>query len=65
MPKLKTNSGAAKRFKVTKNKKLKYQQAGRRHLLESDSPKTNRQGRNSAYVHDSDKKRMKQLLPYM
>lgn len=64
MPKLKTNSGAAKRFKVTKNKKFKYQKSGRRHILEPDSPKTSRQSRTSAYVHEADVGRVKQMLPY-
>jgi large subunit ribosomal protein L35 len=31
MPKLKTNSSAKKRFKVTANGKIKYKQAGKRH----------------------------------
>jgi large subunit ribosomal protein L35 len=33
MPKLKTHSGAKKRFSVTASGKVKYQRAGRRHLL--------------------------------
>jgi large subunit ribosomal protein L35 len=33
MPKLKTHSGAKKRFKVTANGKVKYQQTGKRHGL--------------------------------
>ena len=64
MPKIKTNSGAKKRFKITKNKKFKYQKAGRRHRLENESPKTNRQLRSSAYVHDSDWHKVAQMLPY-
>ena len=31
MPKLKTKSGAKKRFKITGTGKVKYQQAGKRH----------------------------------
>ena len=64
MPKLKTHSGAAKRFKVTKNKKFKYSKAKRRHLLESKSPKKNRQMRSSTYIHDADWKAVSRLLPY-
>lgn len=64
MPKLKTNRGAAKRFKVTKNGKVKYYKSNRRHILECKSPKTSRQGRKSSYIADADMKQMKDLLPY-
>ncbi|MBX7149363.1 50S ribosomal protein L35 [bacterium] len=64
MPKLKTNSGAAKRFKVTKKGKVKFTRTKRRHLLESKSPKKSRQGRKSAYLHKSDEASIKQILPY-
>ncbi|MBI4412691.1 MAG: 50S ribosomal protein L35 [Deltaproteobacteria bacterium] len=64
MPKLKSNSGAAKRFKATKNKKFKYSKAKRRHLLECKSSKQSRDMRKSTYVHDADWKRVRQLLPY-
>lgn len=64
MPKLKTHSGAAKRFKVTKNKKFKFARAGRRHLLECKSAKQSRTKREPALVHDADWKAVSQLLPY-
>ncbi|MBR2181193.1 MAG: 50S ribosomal protein L35, partial [Oscillospiraceae bacterium] len=32
MPKIKTHSGASKRFKVTKNGKVKINRANRRHI---------------------------------
>lgn len=64
MPKLKTHSGAAKRFKVTKNKKFKFAKAGRRHLLEWKSAKQSRAKRQAAVVHDGDWKAVSQLLPY-
>ena len=34
MPKMKTNSGAKKRFKLTGSGKIKRQQSNRRHYLE-------------------------------
>ncbi len=64
MPKLKTHSGAAKRIKVTKNKKFKYSKARRRHLLESKSPGKSRSMRKSTYIHPSDVEKVKALLPY-
>ncbi len=39
MPKLKTNSGAAKRFKLTKRGNFKFKRAKMRHILTS-KPKT-------------------------
>ena len=43
MPKLKTKSGAKKRFKITGTGKVKYQQAGKRHGM---IKRTNKQIRN-------------------
>lgn len=40
MPKLKTNRGAAKRFRKTKNGKIMRGKAGTRHLKTAKSPKT-------------------------
>jgi large subunit ribosomal protein L35 len=64
MPKIKTHSGAAKRLKVTKNKKFKFQKAGKRHLLEHKSADKKRIARRAAYVHDSFIVQVKQMLPY-
>lgn len=64
MPKQKTNRGAHKRFKVTKNKKFKYAKSKRRHLLESKSSKQSRVMRQAATVQKADWKRVHALLPY-
>ena len=64
MPKMKTNRGAKKRFRATKKGKFKYAKANRRHLLESKSPKDSRKMRASVYVHASDERRMRQMMPY-
>lgn len=64
MPKMKTHKGAAKRLKVTKNGKVKFQKAGKRHLLESKSSKKKRQACRPGYVDASFDAQMKQLLPY-
>jgi len=42
MPKMKTHSGAKKRFKKTGTGKITHERAGRRHLLESKSSKKTR-----------------------
>ena len=39
MPKMKSHSGAKKRFKVTSGGKVKYTQSNRRHILTKKSPK--------------------------
>lgn len=53
MPKMKTSSGARKRFKVTGTGELKRQRANRRHLLTSKNRKRKRNLRRSALVDPS------------
>jgi large subunit ribosomal protein L35 len=64
MPKLKTNRGAAKRLKVTKNGKVKYKKSFKNHILEKKSSKRKRQATNTQYASETMKKAIKQLLPY-
>lgn len=64
MPKLKTKSGAAKRFSITGSGKLKRARAGRRHLLLSNSARTSRGMRNAVYVEKANYDQIKKLLPY-
>lgn len=63
MPKLKTHSGAKKRFKVTKKGKVKRARAGRRHLLGNKGTGQKRKLRSAAYVEGSHSVHMQQLLP--
>ncbi|CAB4545618.1 unannotated protein [freshwater metagenome] len=42
MPKMKTHSGAKKRFKITGSGKITRRKAGLNHILEKKSPKTKR-----------------------
>ena len=62
MPKMKTNKGAAKRFKKTAKGKVKRGQAFTSHILTKKSPKRKRQLRKSDLVAKSDEKRIKRLL---
>ena len=64
MPKLKTNKGAAKRFKRTKSGKLKKVTAGRRHILGKKTRKRKRKYRKNDYVSRADEKKIRRLLPY-
>ncbi len=62
MPKMKTDRGAAKRFKVTGTGKIRRRQAFRSHLLEKKSSvRTRRLGR-EAELSSSDAKQVKRLL---
>jgi large subunit ribosomal protein L35 len=62
MPKMKTHSGAKKRFKVTAKGKVKARHAGMTHILEKKSPKLKRAKGKSMTLKDSDAKRVKKLL---
>jgi large subunit ribosomal protein L35 len=62
MPKMKTNSGAKKRFDLTGTGKVKRKHAYKSHIL---TKKTTKQKRNLTYsslVDTADEKRMKGLL---
>lgn len=64
MPKMKTHSGASKRLKKLKSKKIKAPRAYRRHLLTKKTTNKKRQLRQASYVCDSDLARCLVLLPY-
>ena len=64
MPKLKTHSGAKKRFSATGSGKIKRSKAFRRHILTSKTRKQKRGLRLSALVDKSNEKGIKALLPY-
>lgn len=63
MPKIKTNKGALKRFRVTSKGNLKRSKAYKRHILTSKNAKRKRGLTVQGYVNESDLKRMKRLLP--
>ena len=64
MSKLKTKSGAKKRFKVTSSVKIKSGAAFLSHNLRRRSQKMKRQARGTMILSDSDTKIVKQFLPY-
>ncbi|GIX21426.1 MAG: 50S ribosomal protein L35 [Gammaproteobacteria bacterium] len=63
MPKLKTNRGAAKRFRITASGRVKRNQSHRRHILTKKSPKRKRQLRRPAEVAACDVRAVRRLLP--
>jgi large subunit ribosomal protein L35 len=64
MPKLKTNKGVAKRFKITGTGKVKRRKAGMRHILTSKSSGSKRTLRKPACVAKTDEDAIKKMLPY-
>jgi large subunit ribosomal protein L35 len=62
MPKMKTHSGAKKRFKVTGSGKLMRRRAMKSHILEKKSPKRKRAFRHEWPVAPSAVKDVKRLL---
>lgn len=63
MPKMKTNRGAAKRFKKTANG-FKRKHAFKRHILTKKTTKNKRQLRGTMNVHDTNVDSVKAMLPY-
>ena len=64
MPKQKTHKGAAKRFNLTKDGKIKHGQAFKRHILTKKPTKRIRNLRKAAYLTTTEGKTMKKLIPY-
>lgn len=64
MPKIKTNRGAAKRFRRTGNGGFKCGQSHRRHILTKKSTKRKRQLRSPATIHPSDVRMAVRMMPY-
>ena len=64
MPKLKTHSGAKKRFSRTASGKLAYRKVGRSHIMEHKSAKRTRRMREPGYVSPTLMEQMNRLLPY-
>ena len=62
MPKMKTNSGAKKRFALTGTGKIKCKHAYKRHILTKKSLKQNRNLTHTATVNPADVKNVKALL---
>ena len=64
MPKLKSHSGAKKRFRFSAGGKIKYKKAGARHLLSGMSSKRGRNLRKAGQLTGYDVKVINKMLPY-
>jgi large subunit ribosomal protein L35 len=62
MPKMKSKSGAKKRFKLTGSGKVKRNHAYTSHILTKKTPKRKRNLRKSGIVSDADQKTIKKLI---
>ena len=64
MPKLKTNRGAAKRFKRTASGRFKRSQSHLRHILTKKNTKRKRHLRSPEMIADADVAAVRKMLPY-
>ncbi|MEE9587542.1 MAG: 50S ribosomal protein L35 [Hyphomicrobiaceae bacterium] len=64
MPKLKSKSGAKKRFKFTSTGKVRCQAAGKRHGMIKRTKKFIRNARGTMVLSDPDARAVKTFLPY-
>ena len=64
MPKMKTKSGAKKRFRVRPGGTVKRGQAFKRHILTKKTTKNKRQLRGTAEVHATNTASVRAMLPY-
>lgn len=62
MPKLKTHTGAKKRFKLTKNGKVKRAHTNRRHILNHKTTKRKRALRKATYADKTNMRALKLLM---
>ncbi|MFH1187889.1 MAG: 50S ribosomal protein L35 [bacterium] len=64
MPKLKTHKATAKRFKITKNKKVKKKTGGQGHFNSRETGNTTRNKRRETDMSKTHTKTIKKALPY-
>ena len=65
MPKIKTNRGAAKRFKATGKGKVVFAKSHASHILTKKTRKRKRSLRKSCIMGKMDQKNIKRLVPYL
>ncbi|OFZ67895.1 MAG: 50S ribosomal protein L35 [Betaproteobacteria bacterium RBG_16_56_24] len=64
MPKMKTKSGAAKRFTVRAGGSIKRSQAFKRHILTKKTTKNKRHLRGTIEVHSTNTASVRAMMPY-
>ncbi len=64
MPKMKSHSGAKKRFNVTATGKVKRGHQGKNHILSKKTTKRKRRLRTTTYVSSTQERTVKSIIPY-
>lgn len=64
MPKLKTNRGAAKRFKFTATGRIRRMHSNHNHILTKKAMKRKRRLRELTFIAPADERMVRRLLPY-
>ncbi len=64
MPKVKSNSGAKKRFRITRKGKAIRARGFKSHLLEGKSARRRRRLRGTGTTSEAESKRIRRMLPY-
>lgn len=64
MPKMKTHSGAKKRFSFTGTGKVSYKKSGRAHKLKTKNARRLRRLRQDGILNDTLTETMKKMMPY-
>lgn len=65
MPKIKTNRGAAKRFRKTGTGRIRRNKAFTSHILTKKSTKRKRELRQGTLIHKADERNVSRLIPYL
>ncbi len=65
MPKIKTNRGAAKRFRKTGTGKIRRNRAYTSHILTKKTTKRKRNLRHGTLIAKADERNVAQLIPYL
>ncbi len=65
MPKIKTNRGAAKRFRKTSSGRIRRNKAYTSHILTKKSTKRKRDLRRATLIAKADERNVAQLIPYL
>ncbi|HMA99228.1 MAG: 50S ribosomal protein L35 [Wenzhouxiangella sp.] len=63
MPKMKSNRGAAKRFRATGSGRIKRKRAFHSHILTKKDTKRKRRLRSTTLISKADEKAVRQMLP--
>ena len=64
MPKMKSHSGAKKRFTRTGTGRVKFKKAKMRHILEKKPKSMKRKARKTGYLNEQDARHVRVLLPH-